>query len=493
MQQIQDPETSRNEAHRASHRQGQRIPYSSGIYSHLSESQKDDYGIWSLIPGFPHILSGQQKTKGKILFTCFLGCLIGLFLILFPWLPNIAEALLHFFKRENTEQVVDLFRFPTTFKTVYSLLIVSLIGYLIIENKRDVRSKFRNLEKDRKPSIFAASLSGSYLANTCLFFVLIFYGLFFHFVPVQKERSIELEMPFVDNPEVKKEPKEPPKEAKRSAIQNAVNSGRHNPKEPLSPGVNQPKQMNTPKQPTPPSKPAPSSRPSPFNSQQTPSPQPSKPLPPSPFRIPTPQPKSSSSSQNRSLLPTFKPKASDDKPLLSSSDTGQSMPLPMQQPGSSNSGSRSGSSNNSYQPAYAGSPGRGPVLPSSPGGYSHGSGFANAGPNNNPNGPITVAARKDADYGPYMKELERRIQAAWKPTGSKDDKVQLSFHVRKDGTLVPGSLVTNKSSNPEAEAAARQAVLDASPSFRPLPPEATSEVTINFTFNRTGVSGQKRY
>ena len=73
--------------------------------------------------------------------------------------------------------------------------------------------------------------------------------------------------------------------------------------------------------------------------------------------------------------------------------------------------------------------------------------------------------------------------------------MQLSFSLRKDGSLVPGSVSTVKTSNPEAEAAARQAVIAASPGFRPLPEGSADQVRIDFTFTRTGTRfmGLKKY
>ena len=483
----------------ATNLQQSKLTYSSGIYNHLTENQPDSFGLMGLIPGWPHLSSGQQTNKGFILLLCFIVCLISLFVIILPSLPQVIESLLISLKNQNAEEISSVFRLSSTFKTVYSLLIFSLIGYLILENKRDIKVKFRNLEKDKKPSIFAASLSGSYLANTCLFLTIIVYGLFFHFVPKQQERSIEIMMPFVDNPPQKKEPKQAPKDAKHSALQNAVNSGRHIKNMPVSPGLNQPKQQASPKTASSPSKAAPATRPSPFSTPKADSPpakQQNTPAPPSPFRTPTPTPKASNQ-QNKPILPIFKPKAaSNDKPLFTANDGGPAFPVPVN-PNSVSGGGRSGSSSSSPQVAYAGSPGRGPVLPSSPGGFSHGSEIANVGPNNNPNGPVTVTARKDVDYGSYMQDLQRRIQNAWKPNNSidKGDQVVVAFRIGKDGSLVAGSLHTIQSSNPEAEAAARQAVLDASPGFRPLPEGSPSEVTVNFTFTRTGTRfmGQKKY
>jgi outer membrane biosynthesis protein TonB len=191
------------------------------------------------------------------------------------------------------------------------------------------------------------------------------------------------------------------------------------------------------------------------------------------------------------VLPSFKPKtASEDKPILSSNESGPTFKV---KPVIASSSSAAASSA-SYS---GGGIGRGPVLPSSsPGGFSNGGTQGNSNANGNPNGPITVAARQDVDYGPYRQDLERRIHQAWRaPEHDKDSRVLVSFAIKRDGSLVTSSIRTTQSSSPEAEAAARQAIYDASPGFRPLPDGAPDSVRVDFTFTQTGTrfAGIKKY
>lgn len=475
-------------------------PYSSGIYNRLGSEQKDAYGFWALVPGAPHLMTQKQVLKGWALLLGGIFAALSLFTLFLPKLSEGMAGFLGFLGNKNSAEIAQLFDFTLSFRLVYGFLLCILLGYLISENKKDISKNFRNLEADRKPAVFAASMSSSYLFSACAFLALLVYG-FAHFVPIQKEQTIQLEMlsPFVDNPPQKKEPKKPPKDAKHSALQNAVNSGRHNKKLPLSPGNQQPKPQTgrttpnkanksvvqkffQPKQ-------APVAQPKQAPSKSAPEapPQPKAPAAP-------PQPKASSSSNsNKPILPSFKPLKGDDRPLLSSNET-DNTPAPIKPIGGGASSASQSSASSSNSASGGGS--RGPVLPSRSGGFSQGAGLGNAGPNNNPNGPVTVAARKDVDYGAFMQDLQRRIQSAWKPASAdKADQVQLSFTLRKDGSLVPGSISTIKASNPEAEAAARQAIIAASPGFRPLPEGSAEQVRIDFTFTRTGTRfmGLKKY
>ncbi len=466
--------------------------FSSGIYNRFGSENRDEYGFASWVPGLPHLIAGKQTTKGWLLLLGSIAAFISALILLAPNFHQLVYGVLEFARNKNAQDIANIFNFPGSFRATGCLLLLTFILYLTSENKRDLAKNFRNIEADRKPTLFAASMSGSYLSTTSLLATLLIYGLLFHFVPIQKDRSIEIEMtPFVDNPIQKTEPKQPPKNAKHKAVQNAVNSGRHDKRLPVSPGISQPKPKPQMAQPA---KPSPSSQPKQSLAEKLF--KPSKPVPPSPYSPPkpvaAPQPKGSSAP--KPLLPTFKPKVGEDRAVLSSNEPSH-FPAPAQpvNPGSSASSSSQAAASAS---SYSGSAGRGPVLPSRTGGFSSGAGLGNAGPNNNPNGPVTVAARKDIDYGPFMQDLQRRIQQSWKPASiDKADQVTLMFSLHKDGSLIVSSLSTVKSSSPEAEAAARQAVIAASPGFRPLPEGSPDPVRIEFTFTRTGTRfmGLKKY
>ncbi len=121
---------------------------------------------------------------------------------------------------------------------------------------------------------------------------------------------------------------------------------------------------------------------------------------------------------------------------------------------------------------------------SSTGGNSsrQGNNVGNPGPGN-PNGTPGIDAIKEPDFGPYMKELQRRIKMNWDPPkGNESKRVILLFKISKDGRLL--SVNVQKSSGlAEADKAAINAVKLTAP-FKPLPPEYRSDsVDIQFTFD----------
>ncbi len=497
--------------------------YSSGIYQRFNQSSdRDNFGLLKYIPGLPHLISGKQALKGWILLGCFISCIVSLILIDLVNLPLLVGQLIFLARKVVIPEINDLFNFSLSFKVFISSLIICLAYYLILENLKDIKKHFQRFEKDRKPVLFASSLGGTYLLNTILLGSILLYGLVFQFMPTKKEKTLELEFTSTQTPPEKIKT---PQKTQRASEQNTVNSGKSNPNLPKESGkpapeistkknflqkiFNKPapptpqpqKQEAKPTPPTPQAKPAPPTPPQPpqpKQEQQPPKPRPTPYTPPSP---PKPQPKTVS--DNKPFLPVFKPKASqtsEDRQILASSDTQQN-PAPVSSSQNSrqvaNVSTASSSSSASNSSSSSSQASRQPVLPASrSGGFSSNAGGGNSNPNNNPNGPTTVAAKKNVDYGAFMQDLQRRIQAAWRPRSADNaDEVKVFFTLQKNGRLVPGSLNTVKTSSPEAEAAARQAVLEASPGFRPLPDGSPNTITIEFTFTRTGTRfmGMKKY
>lgn len=116
-------------------------------------------------------------------------------------------------------------------------------------------------------------------------------------------------------------------------------------------------------------------------------------------------------------------------------------------------------------------------------GYSAGGGNAGNPSPGNPNGRPGIDAIREPDFGPYMRELQRRIKRNWDPPkGNESKRVVLIFKVSKDGRLK--SLRVYKSSGVvEADKAAINAVELTAP-FSPLPPEYKgSDIDIQFTFD----------
>lgn len=161
--------------------------------------------------------------------------------------------------------------------------------------------------------------------------------------------------------------------------------------------------------------------------------------------------------------------------------------------GGSTAGSSGSSSAGRYTPA--------PVLAPTGGGSSSGSklakgggggggSYGNPGPGN-PNGRPGIDAIREPDFGPYMRELQRRIKMNWNPPkGNESKRVVLLFKIAKDGRLLSCS-VFKSSGLPSADSAAINAVKLTAP-FKPLPAEFKGQsIDIQFTFdyNVFGASG----
>ena len=202
-----------------------------------------------------------------------------------------------------------------------------------------------------------------------------------------------------------------------------------------------------------------------------------KPNPSSGFNIPMP---------SKTSIPSVQPSTA---PVTSSPLTGgsggssggkSSSPAPSFSPSTGKSGNGSGGNGSG-----AGGGGR----------FSNGTGNSrgnagNPGPGN-PNGIPGIDAIKEPDFGPYMKELQRRIKMNWDPPkGNESKRVVLLFSIARDGRLL--NVKVYKSSGLQiADNAAINAVKLTAP-FRPLPPEFKGDkVDIQFTFDYTvfGISG----
>lgn len=116
--------------------------------------------------------------------------------------------------------------------------------------------------------------------------------------------------------------------------------------------------------------------------------------------------------------------------------------------------------------------------------------LGNPGPGN-PNGRPGIDAIREPDFGPYMRELQRRIKMNWNPPkGNESKRVVLLFKIAKDGRLLSCS-VFKSSGLPSADNAALNAVKLTAP-FKPLPAEFKGQsIDIQFTFdyNVFGASG----
>ena len=121
---------------------------------------------------------------------------------------------------------------------------------------------------------------------------------------------------------------------------------------------------------------------------------------------------------------------------------------------------------------------RGTVGGKGTGGYGSGG--------NNPGGGggrPGIDAIREPDFGPYMRELQRRIKLNWHPPkGNESRKVVLLFKIAKNGQLL-SCRVYRSSGLPSADQAALNAVKLTAP-FRPLPTDYKgSNIDIQFTFD----------
>lgn len=101
-------------------------------------------------------------------------------------------------------------------------------------------------------------------------------------------------------------------------------------------------------------------------------------------------------------------------------------------------------------------------------------------PNDNKSG---IDAIKEPDFGPWMREFQRRVKNNWNPPkGDESRQVVLLIKIAKDGRLLSFS-VKKSSGLQNADSAAISAVKLAAP-FRPLPAEyKNSSIDIVFTFD----------
>lgn len=195
--------------------------------------------------------------------------------------------------------------------------------------------------------------------------------------------------------------------------------------------------------------------------------------------------------------PTLRPTSPFTVPVpkSSSAPTGRSYSTgPIGGHGTASSGSSSsGSGRSSYAPVPSLSPTSGGGGGASGSRLSRGgSGYGSAGNPGGGGGAPGIDSTRVADFGPYMRELQRRIKMNWDPPkGNESKRVVLLFKIAKDGRLL--SLRVFKSSGvPNADKAALNAVELSAP-FRRLPPEFRDpSIDIQFTFDYN-VLGARQY
>ena len=144
---------------------------------------------------------------------------------------------------------------------------------------------------------------------------------------------------------------------------------------------------------------------------------------------------------------------------------------------------------------YAPRPSLSPSAGAGSGQLSRGSSAGGTGNVGNPGGgggAPGIDALREPDFGPYMRELQRRIKMNWDPPkGNESKTVVLLFKIARDGRLL--SCKIHKGSGlPIADQAALKAVELTAP-FRPLPADFKGQsIDIQFTFDYR-VFGASRY
>ena len=183
--------------------------------------------------------------------------------------------------------------------------------------------------------------------------------------------------------------------------------------------------------------------------------------------------------------PVAKPSSSFTAPVPKSAPSGKTLSTGPIGGTSAPTGSKTGSSGSSKGSAYAPRPS---LSPSAGGGSNSplargSSGSGNIGNPGGGGGAPGIDALREPDFGPYMRELQRRIKLNWDPPkGNESKRVILLFKIAKDGRLL--SCRVHKSSGlPSADQAALKAVELTAP-FRPLPADFKGQsIDIQFTFD----------
>ena len=188
--------------------------------------------------------------------------------------------------------------------------------------------------------------------------------------------------------------------------------------------------------------------------------------------------------------PVAKPTTPFNVPVPSGANTGKTLATgPVggtSAPVGAGKGGTGSSAGNSNSGNYAPKPSLSPSVGGSSSGSlgrSGSSGTGNAGNPGGGGGAPGIDALREPDFGPYMRELQRRIKMNWDPPkGNESKRVVLLFKIAKDGRLL--SCRVNKSSGlPSADQAALKAVELTAP-FRPLPADFKGQsIDIQFTFD----------
>lgn len=345
--------------------------------------------------------------------------------------------------------------------------------------------------------------------------ILAFFGFNMHLFDKPKPKMNDIEFVLVD-----KEDTPINKNTPYRADRNSRAGGHHDPTRKVSMPSAPAGPVAKPSAPSQSAKPAQQQKPTPKPQakpvqKQTPAKNPLQNLMPKPVQKPAPQPQQTPAPQAPKAVAPAKPNPPTARPSIKPPNT----PKPVAKPSSAfqvpvpkggttgghyatgpisgsgklaNGGASGGSGSSSggkYTPAPVlaptggGASSSGSKLAKGTGGGGGGTGgYGNPGPGN-PNGRPGIDAIREPDFGPYMRELQRRIKMNWNPPkGNESKRVVLLFKIAKDGRLLSCS-VFKSSGLPSADNAAISAVKLTAP-FKPLPAEFKGQsIDIQFTFD----------
>lgn len=373
------------------------------------------------------------------------------------------------------------------------------IPAMVRKNNKDTLGRDITISAILHPTV----LGSVYLVSL----ILLFFGISFSLFERPKPKMNDIEFVLVE-----KEGTPINKNTKYRADIDSQAGGHHDPTKKVSMPSPAPAQEQKPSPAPKPQAQAPKPSPQPKQQQPVKKPEPQKqvaqPTPPKPTQQPKPQPqppapkaKEVSKPNPPTAKPSIKPPLTP-KPVAKPSSAFQ-VPVPsggtksgtyatgpISGSGSATSGgSTGGPVTGSSSAKYAPAPSLAPTGGGSPSGQklAKGGGGGTGSPGNpgpgNPNGAPGIDTIREPDFGPYMRELQRKIKMNWDPPkGNESKRVVLLFKIAKDGRLLSCS-VYKSSGLPNADKAAIDAVKLTAP-FRPLPPDYKGQsIDIQFTFD----------
>lgn len=334
----------------------------------------------------------------------------------------------------------------------------------------------------KKSIIISSILHPSVLGSAWLIFIILaFLGINFSLFERPKPKMNDIEFVLVDKEGTPKNPKTP----YRADI-NSRSGGKNDPTKKVSMPSPAPAKVQKPSQPkaSTPAKPQQQvQKPKTAEQVQKPTQAPQQ----APVKAPEvakPQPPTARPSLKPPMTPkpVAKPSSAFTVPVPSGgTSTGSYSTGPISGSGTA---PRGGSSTSG---SYAPTPSLAPTGGGSSGTrLSHGNTGGGTGNIGNPGGgggAPGIDAIREPDFGPYMRDLQRRIKMNWDPPkGNESKRVVLLFKIAKDGRLLSCS-VYKSSGLPNADNAALNAVKLTAP-FRPLPVDFKgSSIDIQFTFD----------